>query len=61
MKIGIYKSDMCHNSIIRRPENNKLNVDLNEHCAWCCTAHNFELTEVVIDKPLRNSGGERNG
>lgn len=47
MRVGIYESKSCRNSILRKPVENKLDVDLTEHCAWCCEAHNFTLKEVV--------------
>ena len=47
MKVGLYKSNICKNQLLRRVRDNKLEVVLEEHCAWCCEAHEFELFEVT--------------
>ena len=47
MKIGIYKSVKCKNQILKKPIDNKLDVEIEEDCAWCCEAHRFSLSEVV--------------
>ena len=46
MTIGIYHNEICKNTIIRRPEDNKLEVRIEVNCAWCNKKHIFKLKEV---------------
>ena len=45
--VGVYTNKVCPNNILRSILNNKLEVELEEHCSWCAEAHKFSLKEVV--------------
>jgi hypothetical protein len=46
MTLGIYANNTCKNTIIRKPEDNKLQVRISTNCAWCNKEHIFRLKEV---------------
>ncbi len=47
-KVGVYSNEECPNEIIRNVEDNKLEINIEDYCAWCDKKlHKWKLKEIV--------------